>query len=186
MVLVLDYFFLVQFSWVSGLMPMLSNLVRVYLAMNLGLVTQATEWWYRICQSGSANSVILDNNYADADPTHIAYAVLASNTSTILFIATFGVSGPGQYLTFLDGDAVVTMEGIRMPASSVPTNYNGTIINYGVYNGNPPGGSYTKWIGNTAGGQYIWVDGGVAIASLDTQGFNVRMLAGFDGFGAYL
>jgi hypothetical protein len=117
----------------------------------------------------AAAQAILDANYADADSTHTAYAVLATNIGTKLGTAAYGASGPGKYLYFLAGNsAVVTQAGINMPGSN--SAYVGTIIDYGINNGAPAGGSWTDWQGGTNGGQFRWIDSGVVIAQLDTSG----------------
>jgi hypothetical protein len=58
-----------------------------------------------------------------------------------------------------------------MPASK--STFEGTRINYGLNNGNPPGGSYTDWQGNLASGRYRWIDSGVVLGYLDASGFNI-------------
>jgi hypothetical protein len=138
---------------------------------------------------GTAHSIsiaavqgILDNSYAVADSTHTAYAFLASNIGTYTATAAYAASGTTPYIRFIDPmSATVTVAGIAMPGGS---SYLGTIIDYGVHNGNPAGGSYTWWNGALLGGAYNWVDSGVQIASLTTQGLTVSPASGYDAFYA--
>ncbi len=128
-----------------------------------------------IAQSVSLAAVqaIIDASFADADSTHTAYGLLLTNSGTKAITSVIGYSGQtGKQPTFLDmSNATVTTQAIIMPASS--SLYNGTIINYGLNNGNPAGGSLTKWRGDLVGGQYQWFDSGVRVGFLDTTGFNV-------------
>ncbi len=128
-----------------------------------------------IAQSVSLAAVqaIIDASFADADSTHTAYGLLLTNSGTKAITSVIGYSGQtGKQPTFLDmSNATVTTQAIVMPASS--SLYNGTIVNYGQNNGNPAGGSLTKWRGDLVGGQYQWFDSGVRVGFLDTTGFNV-------------
>lgn len=115
---------------------------------------------------------ILHANFADADSTHTAYGLLVTNASTKTATAALGFSGAGKQQSFIDaGNAAVTLAAIRMPHSDAGS--AGTVIDYGLYNGNPAGGSYTYWnnalpIG--ALGTYIWVNNGSIDFTLSNQG----------------
>jgi hypothetical protein len=115
---------------------------------------------------------ILDASFADADLSHPAWGVVISNVSSK--IATGGLSmtstGEQQFGVAMNG-ANVTTSAIVMPHSSVGV--AGTIIDYGLANGNPAGGSYSAWDPASDGGLYFWVDGGVTVATIGASGLTV-------------
>lgn len=115
---------------------------------------------------------IMDANYADADATHTVYAILASSAAVGNKLATayYGASGSGNAIAFVQSNGIpVTQNAIVMPHSAGISGNEGSIIDYGRWNGNPAGGSFTQWKSATNGGQYSWVDAGVIIASVDTK-----------------
>lgn len=133
--------------------------------------------------SMAALQAIIDYSYAEPSITDnlaytdTAYGVLVTNNGSHSASAAFAANGTPDYFALLDGSrAKVKYEGIIMPgtASDASTVYSGTIINYGLANGNPTGGSYTYWNGSVAGGTYAWVDGGSFVATLSTTGLEVN------------
>ena len=136
-----------------------------------------------IAQSVSLAAVqaIITANYADADATHTVYAVAATHVGTKIATAAFSATGAGEYLSFVDAQGTtVTTQGIVMPGSV--SGFTGTIINYGLANGNPAGGSFTYWDGTAAGGTYGWVNSGILSATVSTAGMTVAPADGFNGY----
>lgn len=128
---------------------------------------------------------IIHNDYADNDLSHTAYAVIASLAGTKRATAAFGANDTGGHAQYFwdPVNTVVTTEALIMPGSATG-NYEGTIIDYGLKNGNPTGGSYTRWVGNVCDGQYQWIDSGVIfLTASDTCGV-VSTASGGDAYFA--
>lgn len=116
---------------------------------------------------------IVDANFADADATHSYYGVLTTNFGTKIASAAFGANGAGKYKSLLQsGGVAVTESAIVMPHSDAGD--VGTIIDYGTFNGNPAGGSYTRWTGTADGGTYSWVDSGNYVMSVGVSGLQLN------------
>lgn len=118
---------------------------------------------------------IVDSNSADVDATHTAYAVLASNIGSRAITAVYGYSGAGgsefnRYFIQSNG-APVTRAAISMPHSF--SGLEGSIIDYGEWNGAGVLSSYTWWDKDTLNGQYGWKDSGTILALLDEAGLSV-------------
>lgn len=122
----------------------------------------------------AAVQATITNDFADADDAHTAYGVLSSNAGTKLISAPFAYSGNGTQRWFLQANgAAVTESAIVMPTSDGPSGNEGSIIDYGTWNGNPAGGSYSQWKRNTHGGEYSWVNNGVIDGRLSAYGIQV-------------
>lgn len=145
-----------------------------------------------IAQSKSLAAVqaIIDANYADADSTHTAWAVLASNIGANKVTGIYGYSGTGTANAFIDAQgANVTLAAIYMPHSQSPvggcSNASGSIIDYGRWNGNPAGGSYSWW--NACNpvavpGRFGWTEAGNVNLTLDFEGMSLTVFNSFNGY----
>lgn len=122
----------------------------------------------------AALQATITNDFANADDAHTAYGVLASNAGSKLISAPFAYSGSGTQRWFMQSNgASVTVAAIVMPTSDGATGNEGTIIDYGTWNGNPAGGAYSQWRSATRGGEYSWVNAGLIDGRLSAYGFSV-------------
>lgn len=113
---------------------------------------------------------IVNTNFADADATHTSYAVLAGNNGNKAITAIYGASGGGTQASLLQSNNVtVTQNAIVMPHSA--TANEGSIIDYGKWNGDPVGGTYSTWI--RASSRFAWVNGGNFLLGIDPTGLQL-------------
>jgi hypothetical protein len=127
-----------------------------------------------IAQSVSMAGVqaIIDSNYADNDVSHIAYGINIDNIgSKKITAALSATNGDADYMIYTNAAMAVHSAAITMPHSG--TGNAGTIIDYGLNNGNPAGGSYTYWASATDGGTFGWVDAGATLGTLGVSGLTI-------------